>query len=114
MATFYYKSTCTTCRKARTLLRELGADVDERDMSKNPLSAEEVRSLIGDRDLIPFLNPKNEQYREQGMKKNPPSKEEAISLMAANANLIKRPLLVDGDNIVFGANEEVYRERFGG
>ncbi|MCC2669871.1 MAG: arsenate reductase related protein [Armatimonadetes bacterium] len=114
MTTFYYKSTCSTCRKARTLLRELGAEVEERDMSKSPLSAEELQALIGERDIIPFLNSKNEQYRELGMKKNPPSKEEAIGLMAANANLVKRPLLVSEDEIVFGADEEAYRKRFAG
>lgn len=109
MPTFYYKSTCSTCRKAKALLQELGVSVEERDMSKRPLSADEIKGLIGDREIKPFLNPRNEMYRERGMKTNPPSKDEAIALMAENANLIRRPLLVSGDNILFGFDEEAYR-----
>jgi arsenate reductase len=110
MPTFYYKSTCSTCRKAKALLQELGIAADERDMSKNPLSADEVRALIGDRELKPFLNTRTEMYRDRGMKTNPPEKDEAISLMAENANLIRRPLLVSDDAILFGFDEEAYRQ----
>lgn len=109
MPTFYYKSTCSTCRKARALLQELGVPVQERDMSKQPLAEAELRSLIGEREIRPFLNPRNEMYRERGMKANPPGKDEAISLMAENANLLRRPLLVSGDEILFGFDEEAYR-----
>jgi Spx/MgsR family transcriptional regulator len=114
MLTFYFKSTCTTCRKARAFLQQLGAEFQERDMTKSPLSEAELRDLIGDRDIIPFLNTRNEMYRERRMKANPPSREEAIRLMAENPNLIKRPLLVAGDEITFGFDEEAYRRRVQG
>ncbi len=58
--------------------------------------------MIGKRDHLPFLNPKNEVYRERGMKQNPPTREQAIRLMAEYPNLIKRPLLVKGSQILFG------------
>lgn len=58
--------------------------------------------MIGQRDHLPFLNPKNEVYRERGMKQNPPTREQAIRLMAEYPNLIKRPLLVKGSQILFG------------
>ena len=114
MRTFLYKSTCSTCRKARIFLQERGIPFSERDMSKQPLTATEVRELIGDRDIRPFLNFRNEMYRERGMKANPPSKEEAIALMAENPNLIRRPLLVQGDEILFGFDEEAYRSLLNG
>lgn len=70
------------------------------------LTEKELDLLIGERDYLPFLNAKNELYRERNMKENPPSREEAISLMAANPNLIKRPLLVKGKKIIFGFQPE--------
>ena len=109
---FYYKSTCSTCRKARAVLLELGASFEERDMSRQPLSAAELESLIGERDIIPFLNTRNEMYRERKMKLNPPSKPDAIALMAENANLIRRPILVIGNEMLFGFDETEYRRRF--
>lgn len=36
------------------------------------------------------------------MKQNPPTREQAIRLMAEYPNLIKRPLLVKGSQILFG------------
>jgi arsenate reductase (glutaredoxin) len=78
-------------------------------MSKRPLSADELRALVGDRDIVPFLNPRNDMYRELGMKANPPAKGEAIALMAENPNLIRRPLLLEGARILYGFDEASYR-----
>ena len=63
---------------------------------------EDLDRLIGARDYKLFLNSRNELYRERNMKENPPPRAEALKLMAANPNLIKRPLLVKGKQIVFG------------
>jgi arsenate reductase (glutaredoxin) len=62
--------------------------------------------LIGKRDYRQFLNPKNELYRERKMKENPPSREEAIRLMSENPNLLKRPILMKGGQVVLGFDEE--------
>jgi arsenate reductase-like glutaredoxin family protein len=46
------------------------------------------------------------------MKANPPTREKAIARMAANPNLIRRPLLLVNDDIVFGYDESTYRKFF--
>jgi len=69
------------------------------------LTAGELDRLIGGRDYRDFLNSRNELYRERGMKENPPSRAEALELMAANPNLIKRPILIKGKGIVLGYDE---------
>jgi arsenate reductase-like glutaredoxin family protein len=61
--------------------------------------------LIGKRDYRSFLNSRNELYRERKMKENPPPRAEALELMAAHPNLIKRPILVRGAEIVLGFQE---------
>jgi arsenate reductase-like glutaredoxin family protein len=55
------------------------------------------------------LNSRNELYRERRMKDAPPSRAEALQLMAAHPNLIKRPILVKGGEIVLGFQEEEMR-----
>jgi arsenate reductase (glutaredoxin) len=67
---------------------------------------DELDRLIGSRDYKLFLNSRNELYRERNMKEKPPPREEALRLMAANPNLIKRPLLVKGRQIVVGFDAE--------
>ena len=74
------------------------------DLNKG-LSVAELERLIGKRDYRLFLNSRNELYRERNMKEHPPSREEALRLMAANPNLIKRPILVKGGGILLGFHE---------
>jgi len=68
------------------------------------LSVGELEKLIGKRDYREFLNFRNEIYRERGMKENPPPRAEALKLMSENPNLIRRPILVDGDRMAMGSD----------
>jgi arsenate reductase-like glutaredoxin family protein len=61
-----------------------------------------LQVLIGTRDYVPFLNSRNELYRERNMAEKTPSREEAISLMCKNPNLIKRPIAMRGAKMVLG------------
>lgn len=81
-----------------------------RDMDKQRLSEKELDELIGKRDYKEFLNTRNELYRKQNMKEHPPTRAEAIKLMAKEPNLIRRPLLVRGPQIIFGFDEDTYRK----
>jgi arsenate reductase-like glutaredoxin family protein len=85
-------------------LLEHGAELDLVDLNKG-LSVAELDELIGTRDYRQFLNTRNELYRERGMKDNPPPRAEALRLMAANPNLIKRPVVVKGKKITLGFDE---------
>jgi arsenate reductase (glutaredoxin) len=89
-------------------LLELGAELESRDLDKRPLSEKELDELIGTHDYEPFLNPRNELYRERNMAEKTPSRAEAIRLMSRNPNLIKRPVVVRGDQIVLGLDEAAY------
>ncbi len=83
--------------------------MQERDLGKEPLSEGEIEALIGDADVMEFLNTRSASYRQQGFKKQPPTKRQAIELMAQDSNLIKRPIVVKGRAKVIGFNEERLR-----
>jgi arsenate reductase-like glutaredoxin family protein len=74
------------------------------------LAVEELDRLIGKRDYQKFLNSRNELYRERGMAQNPPTRAEALKLMSEHPNLIKRPILIQGGQIVLGFDEDAYRD----
>jgi arsenate reductase len=103
---FLHKPNCTTCRKAKAFLEKKKAELDLRDLGKERLSVAELDKLIGKRDHRPFLNTRNELYRKRNMSKNPPSRDEALELMAAEPNLIRRPVALRGSDIVLGYDEE--------
>jgi arsenate reductase-like glutaredoxin family protein len=90
-------------------LLDLKLDFDSRDLDKQPLSESELDKLIAARDYKEFLNPRNELYRERDMAAKPPTRPEAIKLMSKTPNLIRRPLLVRGSQIIIGLDEAAYR-----
>ncbi len=107
---FLQKPACTTCRKAKDYLEKLGAQLELRSLDAEPLSEAELDKLIGSRDYKQFLNFRNELYREKRMKEKPPARPEAIKLMAKVPNLIRRPVVIRGDQIVLGFDEEAFKK----
>jgi arsenate reductase-like glutaredoxin family protein len=91
-------------------LLDEGAELESRDLGKDRLSAAELDELIGDRDYKLFLNTRNELYRKRKMGLAPPSRAEAIKLMAAEPNLIRRPVVIRGKEIVLGFDEEALKK----
>ena len=85
-------------------------EFNSRDLDKQRLTETELDQLIGNRDYKEFLNPRNELFRKRKMKEHPPSRSEAIKLMAKEPNLIRRPLLIRGSQIIFGLDEDAYRK----
>lgn len=106
---FLQKPSCTTCRKAKAFLEKHKAELDLRDLGKDRMSVEELDELIGKRDHRLFLNTRNELYRARKMGQNPPSRDEALQLMAAEPNLIRRPVVLRGGEIVLGYDEEALK-----
>jgi len=86
-------------------LQSKKAVFDEREYGKQPLSENELRGIIGDDPIEPFLNTRTPLYREKSMKEKPPSKEEAIKLMLRDPNLLKRPVIIKGKKKLTGFNE---------
>lgn len=84
--------------------------MESRDLDKQRMNETELDALIGKRDYKEFLNTRNELYRKRKMKEKPPSRAEAIKLMAKEPNLIRRPIVVKGSQIILGFDEEAYRK----
>jgi arsenate reductase-like glutaredoxin family protein len=91
-------------------LLEHGADLELCDLGKERLNIAELDILIGDRDYRLFLNPRSELYRARNMKENPPPRAEALKMIAAEPNLIRRPVVIAGKRIVLGYDEEALKK----
>ena len=90
---------------------ELGVELDERDYAKQPFSAAELKSLFNDLGVDPreYLNPKSPAFKELALKDKKLSASEALKLMASDPNLIKRPILIAGKNLIAGFDRDRYR-----
>ncbi|MDR3676034.1 MAG: ArsC/Spx/MgsR family protein [Acidobacteriota bacterium] len=89
---------------------ENGVELDEHDLGKQRLTVDQLDALIGPRNYLDFLNTRNDLYRERKMKQNPPTRDEALKLMAQEPNLIRRPIVIRGGQMVLGYDEEGLRK----
>lgn len=107
---FYWKSTCTTCRRARSFLINSGLTINERDLAKKPFNKEEVIELLRGRDINSFVNPKSTPYKELGLKDKNLTEEEIVDLLSKEVNLFKRPFIIKQDLVLLGFTESEYKK----
>ena len=88
---------------------DLGAELDERDYAKAPLSAPELKQLFAGRDPREFLNSRSPTFKAMNLAGKSLTPEQAISLMAKDPNLIKRPLIIAGKQIIAGFDRDQLR-----
>ncbi len=96
MTTLYWKSTCTTCREVRSALkaRPGGADLAEKNYSKDPLTEADVRAIVAASDVPTLLNATHETAKARGWKAAPPDAATFIAAAFVEPNLLRRPILL--------------------
>ncbi len=100
----YVYSSCTSCRKAEQVLSESGADVQRRDLVREPLAREELQDLLQRTGLSvqDVLSKRSRAYRAHHLDVEPKSDEELIALMADEPTLIRRPIVIGSGDVVVG------------
>ncbi len=110
-ATFFYKTTCTTCRDARAIVRKLATDVLERDYAKRPLTRGEVEQIVAAiGSVAAVLNTRHAIAKERGWKDKPPATVTFVSNVLQEPNLLRRPILLKGKRAVVGKDERAFKE----
>ncbi len=105
---------CSTCRKAKAELNQLGVDFEAVDIVQNTPSRDQLLDWIqnSDFELKAFFNTSGLKYRELGLKEKVPhlSAQEAADLLATDGMLIKRPLLLRDNRILQIGYRKAYEE----
>ena len=97
---------CKTCQKAKKWLESNGIDFEERHIKEQNPSEGELRTWVqkSGLPLKRFFNTSGQIYRSLGLSKKLPdlSSDEQYRLLAADGMLVKRPILVAGDQVLVG------------
>ena len=105
---------CSTCRKAKAELNQLGVDFEAIDIVQNTPSRDQLLDWIqnSDFEIKSFFNTSGLKYRELGLKEKVPhmTAQEAADLLATDGMLIKRPLLVRDNRILQIGYRKAYEE----
>ena len=81
-------------------------DVTEIDINKNPPDRAFLEKHIDEERFLDFVSTRSPVFKQRPL---PKSKKEAIDLMVAQPNLIRRPILVRGNKVIFGFDRDEYQ-----
>lgn len=106
---------CTTCQKAKKWLEEQKIEYTERHIAENNPTYEELKEWH-EKSGLPlkkFFNTSGLLYKEMQLKDKlvTMSEEEMLQLLTTNGMLVKRPLMVDGENVLVGFKEAEWSEK---
>lgn len=105
---------CSTCKKAKKWLEEHQIEFQDRDITKETPTKEELRSYlkISQYPIKKFFNTSGNLYKEFSLKEklDTMSEEEKLELLSQHGMLIKRPLVVSDSFILVGFREKEWNE----
>ena len=106
---------CTTCQRAKKWLEEQKIEYTERHIAENNPTYEELKEWH-EKSGLPlkkFFNTSGLLYKEMQLKDKlvTMSEEEMLQLLATNGMLVKRPLVVNGGEVLVGFKEAEWSEK---
>lgn len=115
MTYFYYEyPKCSTCKAAKKELLELGITFTAIDLKTSPPTSQQLKTWLdkSDMTLKAYFNTSGNSYRALGLKEKWPhlTEDEALTLLAADGMLIKRPLLIKGDQLLQVGYKTPYKD----
>ena len=82
-------------------MRSSGIEVDEVDYGKTGLTVEVVEEIVRKAGSVAaVLNTRNTVVKEKGWVASPPTAKAFAKAVSEDVNLLKRPILIDGEKVV--------------
>ncbi len=114
MVLFICYPKCSTCKKAKAWLTDLGIEFTERDIKENNPTKDELKRWYerSGYPLSKFFNTSGILYREMSLSTKLPAMTdgEKLELLASDGMLVKRPLLITDTAVIPGFKEEQWKK----
>ncbi|GAF39506.1 spxA protein [Agrilactobacillus composti DSM 18527 = JCM 14202] len=109
--TLYISPSCTSCRKARSWLKEHDIPFEERNIFSDPLKADDIKKILrmtenGTEDII---STRSKVFQDMGIELDELSMDRLIELVQDNPGLLRRPIIMDDKRLQVGYNEDEIR-----
>ncbi len=90
-------------------MRKAGVEMDEVNYAKESLSEAAIAAIVKKAGgVAAVLNTRHATAKEHGWADKPPSVAEFAKAAAKEPNLLKRPIVVAGDQVIVGFNKTAY------
>ena len=111
MVTLYTSRSSTSCRKARTWLKNHNISYSERNIFSEPLSIDEIKQILkmtedGTEEII---SKRSKAYQELDINIEEMPLQELLDLVQKHPGLLRRPIIMDEKRLQVGYNEDEIR-----
>jgi len=87
----------------------LTTEIEEIDYAKTGLTAAVIADIVARAGSVAaVLNTRHAIAKERSWAASPPTPAEFATAAAAEPNLLRRPILVDGDRVIVGFDRDAY------
>lgn len=108
MIQVYGIKNCNKIRDTFTWLDDNNVDYEFVDLKKEPLTREELKSFADQIGLDVLINRRGMKWRQLGLKDKNLSDDELFEQLLEHQVMIKRPVLVKGEAILVGYDEDAF------
>ncbi|GGH84007.1 regulatory protein spx [Pullulanibacillus pueri] len=111
MVTLYTSPSCTSCRKAKAWLQEHEIAFVERNIFSEPLSIEEIKSVLKmtEDGTDEIISTRSKAFQELNVQLDSMPLQDLYELIQNNPGLLRRPILIDEKRLQVGYNDDEIR-----
>ncbi len=114
MLKIYCHPTCSTCKKALSIIRSRIPDIEVVNLLEKAPNKHELKLMLKsvDGNIRKIMNTSGDLYREMNMKDKVPemSDEEILEILTEHGMLVKRPFIITKTKGTVGFNEDTIIE----
>jgi len=108
MIEVYGIKNCDKIRKTQKWLSDNEIEFEFFDLIKEPLSREELDEFVYRVGLDTLINKRGMTWRKLGLKNKDLSDDELFEQLLDNQTMIKRPVLINGEAMLVGYDEDAF------
>jgi regulatory protein spx len=111
MVTLYSTPSCGSCRKAKAWLEEHHIDYIERNILSNPLTVDEIKSILRltEEGTSEIISTNSKTFQELNINIESLPLNEFYKLIMEHPKMLRRPIILDEKRLQVGYNDEEIR-----
>ncbi len=111
MVTLYTTPSCGSCRKAKAWLEEYHIDYIERNLLSNPLTVDEIKSILRltEEGTSEIISTNSRTFQELNVNIESLPLNEFYKLIIDHPKMLRRPIIMDEKRLQVGYNDEEIR-----
>ncbi|MEH7503176.1 transcriptional regulator SpxA [Neobacillus drentensis] len=111
MVTLFTTPSCASCRKAKAWLEEHQIDYIERNILSNPLTVDEIKSILRltEEGTSEIISTNSKAFQELNVNIESLPLNELFKLIMEHPKMVRRPIILDEKRLQVGYNEDEIR-----